>query len=69
MLEAGYNPKECLIVEDSHVGRKAAHESGSHVLGVRGLSDVNKNNIDSALAKANQANSKNYTGPNGKVVK
>ena len=63
MLEAGYNPKECLIVEDSHVGRKAAHESGSHVLGVRGLSDVNKNNIDSALAKANQANSKKLYRP------
>ena len=56
MLRAGVNPKECLIVEDSHIGRKAAHESGAHVLGVQGLEDVEEGNIFQAIDKANNTN-------------
>ena len=63
MLEAGVNPKECLVVEDSHVGRKAAHESGGHVLGVRGLHDVTFENIMSAVNKSNQHNAKKLYKP------
>jgi HAD superfamily hydrolase (TIGR01509 family) len=56
MLKAGVNPKECLVVEDSHIGRKAAHESGAHVLGVQGLEDVTSENISQAIHKANDTN-------------
>ena len=56
MLKAGVNPKECLVVEDSHIGRKAAHESGAPGVGVRGLEDVTSENISQAIHKANDTN-------------
>ena len=63
MLHAGVSPKECLIVEDSHIGRKAAHESGGHVLGVSGLSDVTYDNISRAIKRANKHNQKKLLKP------
>ncbi|MAF25668.1 hypothetical protein CL634_08880 [bacterium] len=56
MIHAGVRPKETLIVEDSHIGRRAAHEAGGHILGVRGLEDVTYYNISSAIATANAVN-------------
>lgn len=41
IIKAGVSPKETLIIEDSHIGRKAAIESGSHLHGVRNPYDVN----------------------------
>lgn len=41
----GFNPKECLIIEDNENGIKAANASGAHVLVVRDVSDVNLDNI------------------------
>lgn len=40
MLLLGAAPKECVVVEDSHHGRAAAHASGAHVCGVRNPKDV-----------------------------
>ena len=40
MLDADVSPKETVIIEDSHIGRKAAIESGAHVMGVKGPEDV-----------------------------
>jgi dTDP-glucose pyrophosphorylase len=40
MLKAGVSPKETLIVEDSHIGRKAAIESGAFLCGVTDVEDV-----------------------------
>ncbi len=40
IIKAGVSPKETLIIEDSHIGRKAAIESGSHLHGVRNPYDV-----------------------------
>jgi HAD superfamily hydrolase (TIGR01509 family) len=40
MIKAEVSPKETVIVEDSHIGRKAALESGSHLFGVKNSSDV-----------------------------
>lgn len=54
MIQAGVNPKETLIIEDSHIGRKAAHESGAHVLGVKDRYDVTKDKIYRAISQANQ---------------
>tara|TARA_B100000029_G_scaffold148668_1_gene143937 strand:+ start:17127 stop:18506 length:1380 start_codon:yes stop_codon:yes gene_type:complete len=63
MVKAGVNPKECLIVEDSHVGRKAASESGAHVMGVKGLEDVTQENINNSIAKANKTNKSRFLKP------
>ena len=63
MIKANVNPKECLIVEDSHVGRKAAYESGAHVMGVRGLEDVTHVGIKKAIDKANKTNKKKLFKP------
>tara|TARA_R100000008_G_scaffold47035_1_gene27808 strand:+ start:10999 stop:12375 length:1377 start_codon:yes stop_codon:yes gene_type:complete len=40
MIKAGVSPKETLIVEDSHVGRKAAMESGAFLHAVRNQDEV-----------------------------
>ena len=40
MIRADVSPAETLIVEDSHIGRKAAEDSGAHVLGVKNPGDV-----------------------------
>lgn len=40
IIKAEVSPKETLIIEDSHIGRKAAIESGSHLHGVRNPYDV-----------------------------
>ena len=63
MIKAKANPKECLVVEDSHVGRKAAYESGAHVMGVRGLEDVTLVNIKKAIDKADKTNEKKLFKP------
>lgn len=55
MLEEGVSPAETVIVEDSHIGRKAAAESGAHVIGVRDHTEVTFNNIISKLKKLNKA--------------
>ena len=52
MLDVGVNPKETLIVEDSHIGRKSAHESGAHVLGVIDVDDVYYSKIQDAIREA-----------------
>ena len=63
MVDAHVNPKECLIVEDSHIGRKAAHESGGHVMGVSGLPDVTYGNILREIEKADKQNQKKLFKP------
>ena len=40
MLKAQVSPKETLVVEDSHVGRKSALESGAFLHAVRNKDDV-----------------------------
>jgi HAD superfamily hydrolase (TIGR01509 family) len=63
MVKAGVNPKECLIVEDSHVGRKAANESGAHVMGVKGLEDITQENINANIDKATKTNKSRFLKP------
>jgi len=50
MIKAGVSPSETLIIEDSHIGRKTAVESGAHLLGVENSSSVTyeaiKNKLD-----------------------
>jgi beta-phosphoglucomutase-like phosphatase (HAD superfamily)/dTDP-glucose pyrophosphorylase len=54
MIHAKVNPKETLIVEDSHVGRQSAHESGAYVLGVNDVSNVNIDNVFNAIKEINK---------------
>ena len=54
MVDGGVNPKECLVIEDSHIGRKSAHESGAHLLGVVGVEEVTIHNIQNAINRANE---------------
>ena len=51
MIKAGVSPVETLIVEDSPTGRKAAINSGAHVMGVYNTKDVTLNNINMNLEK------------------
>ena len=40
MVRAGVGPTETLIIEDSHVGRQSAIESGAHLFAVKNPTDV-----------------------------
>ena len=54
MIKAGVEPKECLIVEDSHVGRTAAINSGANLCAVRDPSEVTYEKIDFCLNSIKQ---------------
>jgi HAD superfamily hydrolase (TIGR01509 family) len=49
MIKAGVSPKETLVVEDSHIGRKAAIESGAHLCPVIDPNDVTLEKINEHL--------------------
>lgn len=40
MIKLGLKPKECLIIEDSHIGRQSAIDSGGHLFPVENSSGV-----------------------------
>jgi dTDP-glucose pyrophosphorylase len=52
MIAAGVNPNETVIVEDSPVGRKAAHASGAHLCAVLNPDDVTYEKIRATIDKA-----------------
>lgn len=45
MIKAEVCPKETVIVEDSHIGRKAAISSGAYLFGVKDSNDVKFNSL------------------------
>lgn len=51
MIKAGVSPKETLIVEDSHIGRKAAQESGAYLCPVVDSNDVTYMKLNEHLSK------------------
>ena len=51
MHQAGVLPDECLILEDSPFGLRAAKESGAHVLKIDTVDDVNYQNIRSRITE------------------
>jgi HAD superfamily hydrolase (TIGR01509 family) len=57
MIKTGRSPKETIIVEDSHIGRKAALDSGAHLCAVRNPDDVTYDYIMSHLTEAARASS------------
>lgn len=58
MVRAGVSPKETLVVEDSHVGRKAAIESGAHLCPVSDMHDVTEEKIREYINIAENKNKK-----------
>tara|TARA_Y100000004_G_scaffold48036_1_gene52889 strand:- start:140 stop:1510 length:1371 start_codon:yes stop_codon:yes gene_type:complete len=52
MIKAGYDPVNTVIVEDSHVGREAAVNSGANLCAVRDPNDVTYENIRKVIDKA-----------------
>lgn len=42
-------PQNTLIIEDSHIGRQAALDSGAHLLAVKNVADLDMKRIDSKL--------------------
>lgn len=54
MIDYGVNPKETLIIEDSHIGRKSAHESGAHILGIKDSYDLTLEKVQQAINKGNE---------------
>jgi len=53
MIDAGVDPDECLIVEDSIVGRKAALKSGGNLHPVLNTNDINLEKIIDNINKIN----------------
>ena len=54
MIKAGVEPKECLIIEDSHVGRTAAINSGASLCAVRNPFEVTYEKINNCLKSIKQ---------------
>tara|TARA_R100001082_G_scaffold111110_1_gene93428 strand:- start:1276 stop:2646 length:1371 start_codon:yes stop_codon:yes gene_type:complete len=57
MIKAGVNTKETIIIEDSHVGRKAAINSGAHLCAVRDPDDVTYEKINNQIIDINSKDS------------
>ena len=51
MIKAGVNPDQTVIVEDSHIGRKAAQSSGATLCAVRDVDDVTYDHIKKHIDK------------------
>lgn len=70
MIKAEVDPKECVIIEDSHIGRKAAIKSGAHLCPVRNVEDVTYEAVKKTIEKAdNQSKVKpKWQGGNMKVL-
>ena len=51
MIKAGVSPKETIIVEDSHIGRKAAQESGAFLCPVIDSHDVTYEKLNEHIEK------------------
>lgn len=54
MIKAGVSPRETLVIEDSHIGRKAAQDSGAFLCPVKDSSDVTYEKISEHLEKHNE---------------
>jgi HAD superfamily hydrolase (TIGR01509 family) len=52
MLRCGVNPDEAVIIEDSHIGRKAALRTGAHLCAVRDSADLTFDKINNTIINA-----------------
>jgi len=56
IIKLGIKPKECIIIEDSHVGRQSAIDSGGHLCGVENSADVTYERIKNTIEEAEHRN-------------
>jgi len=56
MVQLGLKPRDCLIVEDSHIGRQSAIDSGAHLCGVENTQEVTYEKINESIDEANKSN-------------
>ena len=54
MIKSEVNPNETVIVEDSHIGRKAVLNSGAHLCAVENCEDVSYKKIKKVIDDANK---------------
>lgn len=54
MIKLGVNPDESIIIEDSHIGRKAAIRSGAHLCAVKDSSDLTFDKINNTIVDADK---------------
>lgn len=57
MLDAGVDPAETLIIEDSPVGREAVYRSGAHLMPIDNIGQVNIVNIQNKIGEIEKAKS------------
>ena len=57
MIKAGVNPNEAVIIEDSHIGRKAALSSGAHLCAVKDSYDLTYDKIQNTILHAQKQSS------------
>lgn len=62
MIDFGMNCKETLIIEDSHIGRTAAENSGARLLGVRDPQEVTYENINNFINSLSNKKSHKWMG-------
>ena len=60
MIKGRVNPNECVIIEDSHIGRKAALDAGAFLCAVTDAEDLSEEKI---IATINYAEGKGQTRP------
>lgn len=63
MVHAGVSPRNTLIVEDSHTGRKAALEAGAHLCGVEDHTQVTYERVKEAVKMAEKSNGSYVSRP------
>lgn len=57
MIKAGVNPDQTVIIEDSHIGRKAAISSGGHLCAVKDSHDLTYDKIQHTILRAQKQSS------------
>jgi len=62
-IKLGMGPKECIIVEDSHIGRQSAFESGAHLCAVENTMDVEYEKIRRMIDKFSEPKTNNKFQP------
>jgi HAD superfamily hydrolase (TIGR01509 family) len=67
MIKSGSGPKQTLIIEDSHIGRQAAIQSGAYLCPVIDTEDVTYEKICSYLDHANNKSAKKPSWQGGKM--
>ena len=67
MIKAGVNPDETVIVEDSHIGRKAAISSGAFLCAVQNSQDLNFDKVNSTILHAENQSSVKPKWQGGKM--